>query len=46
LDHGFLELNNNIAEGSMRGVAIGSKNDMFAGFERGGKSPALIYTLI
>ena len=46
LDHGFLELDNNTAERSMRGIAIGPKNYMFVGSERGGKSAAVIYTLI
>ena len=46
LDHGFLELDNNTAERSMRGIAIGRKNYMFIGSERGGKSAAIIYTLI
>ena len=46
LDHGFLELDNNTAERSMRGIAIGRKNYMFIGSERGGKSAAVIYTLI
>ena len=46
LDYGFLELDNNTAERSMRGIAIGRKNYMFAGSERGGKSAAIIYTLM
>jgi hypothetical protein len=46
LDHGFLELDNKTAERSMRGIAIGRKNYMFVGSERGGKSAAIIYTLI
>jgi hypothetical protein len=46
LDHGFLELDNNTAERSMRGIAIGRKNFMFVGSERDGKSAAIIYTLI
>lgn len=46
LDHDLLELNNNTAERSMRGIAIGRKNYMFVGSERGGKSAAIIYTLI
>jgi transposase len=46
LDHGFLELDNNTAERSIRGIAIGRKNYMFVGSERGGKSAAIIYTLI
>jgi hypothetical protein len=35
LDHRFLELDNNTAERSMRGIAIGRKNYMFVGSERG-----------
>ena len=46
LDHGFLELDNNTAERSMRGIAIGRKNYMFVGYERVGKSAAIIYTLM
>ena len=46
LDHGFLELDNNTAERYMRSIAIGRKNYMFVGSERGGKSAAIIYTLI
>ena len=30
----------------MRGIAIGRKNNVFVGSERGGKSAAIIYTLI
>ena len=46
LDHGILELDNNSAERSMRGVAVGRKNWLFAGSETGGKSAAIAYTLI
>ena len=46
LDHGFLELDNNTAERSMRAIAIGRKNWLFAGSEGGGKSAAIAYTLI
>jgi hypothetical protein len=46
LEHGLLELDNNTAERSMRGIAIDCKNYMFIGSERGGKSTAVIYTLI
>jgi hypothetical protein len=41
-----LKLDNNTAERSMRGIAIGRKNCMFVGFKHGGKSAAIIYTLI
>jgi hypothetical protein len=46
LDHGSLELDNNTAERSMRGIAIGRKNYMFVGSERSGSSVAIIYTLM
>ena len=46
LDHGFLELDNNAAERSMRPIALGRKNDLFMGSERGGKSATIAYTLI
>ncbi len=46
LDHGFLELDNNAAERSMRPIAVGRKNYLFMGSKRGGKSAAIAYTLI
>jgi len=46
LEHGFLELDNNTAERSIRPIAIGRKNYLFMGSDRGGKSAAIAYTLI
>ncbi len=46
LDHGILEIDNNTAERAMRAIAIGRKNWLFAGSERGGRSAAIAYTLI
>jgi len=46
LDHGFLEIDNNTAERSIRAIALGRKNWLFAGSERGGRSAAIAYTLI
>ena len=46
LDYGILELDNNAAERSMRCVALGRKNYLFMGSEGGGKSAAIVYTLI
>jgi transposase len=37
---------NNSAERAMRCVALGRKNWLFAGSERGGRSAAIAYTLI
>ena len=45
LDNGFLELDNNTAERAMKPVAIGRKNWMFAGSQRGGNSMAIAFTL-
>ena len=46
LDHGYLELDNNVAERAVKPVAIGRKNWMFAGSEGGGKAMAIAFTLI
>ena len=46
LKHGFLELDNNFAERSIRGIAVGRKNYLFMGSEGGGKAAAIAYTLI
>ena len=46
IDHGFLEIDNNTAERSIRAIALGRKNWLFAGSERGGRSAAIAYTLI
>lgn len=46
LDHGFLELDNNTAERSMRPIALGRKNYLFMGSDGGGKAAAIAYTLV
>lgn len=46
LDHGVLEADNNCAERALKPIAIGRKNFLFVGSEGGGKSAAIIYTLI
>jgi len=46
LDNGFFELDNNTCERAVKPVAIGRKNWMFAGSERGGKAMAIAFTLI
>jgi transposase len=45
-DNGRLEIDNNIAERSLRCVALGRKNYLFAGADSGGERAANIYTLI
>jgi transposase len=37
---------NNIAENAMRKIAVGRKNYLFAGSDRGGERAAAIYTLV
>ena len=43
---GRLEIDNNAAERSIRPVALGRKNYLFAGSDAGGERAALIYSLI
>ncbi len=43
---GRLEIDNNAAERSIRGIALGKKNWLFAGSEGGGRTAAILYTLI
>jgi transposase len=46
LSDGRLEIDNNIAERSIRGIAVGKKNYLFMGSKGGGRAAATIYTLI
>ena len=46
LTDGRLEVDNNIAENAMRGIALGRKNYLFAGSDKGGDRAAAIYTLV
>ena len=46
VDDGTLEIDNNAAERSIRGIALGRKNWLFAGSDAGGDRAAAIYTLI
>jgi transposase len=43
---GHIEIDNNAAERSLRGVALGRKNYLFAGSDAGGERAAAIYSLI
>jgi transposase len=43
---GRLEADNNIAENAMRKIALGRRNYLFAGSDRGGERAASIYTLV
>ena len=46
VDDGRLEMTNNAAERSIRPIALGRKNYLFAGSDAGGRRAALMYTLI
>ena len=46
VDNGCIEIDNNAAERSLRGVALGRKNWLFAGSHAGGTRAAMIYSLI
>jgi len=45
-DDGRLEMDNNAAERSLRAVALGRKNYLFAGSDAGGERAAAIYSLL
>jgi transposase len=45
-DDGLLEVDNNAAERSLRAIALGRKNYLFAGSDSGGERAAAIYSLI
>ena len=45
-DDGMLEIDNSAAERALRAVALGRKNFLFAGSDRGGERAAAMYTLI
>jgi transposase len=44
--HPFARLDNNVAERAIRPLAIGRKNWLFVGNERGGEAAGIIYSLI
>ncbi len=46
LTDGKIEIDNNIAERAMRSIALGRKNWLFAGSDKGGETAAAIYTIL
>src|ERR1700741_3308344 len=46
IEDGHIEIDNNAAERSLRGVALGRKDYLFAGSDAGGERAAAIYSLI
>jgi transposase len=46
LDDGILDIDNNLAERTLRMVAIGRKNWLFVGHDNGGHRAAIMYSLV
>lgn len=46
LGNGNIEIDNNAAERALRSVAVGRKNWLFAGSDKGGKTASIIYTIL
>lgn len=46
INNGRIEIDNNAAERSIRGIALGRKNYLFAGSDKGGNRAAAIYSLM
>ena len=46
LEHGLVPLDNNRCERSIRPIAVGRRNWLFAGSERGGAAAATMYSLV
>jgi len=45
LDDGFLDIDNNVAERTLRHVAIGRKNWLFAGSQGGAQTAAILFSV-
>ena len=45
-DVGYLSIDNNAAERALRTVAIGRKNWLFAGSDKGGRTAAILYSMV
>jgi transposase len=45
-DSGWLDADNNAAENALRGIAIGRKNWLFCGSDRGGRAAAVFFSLL
>src|SRR5262249_2145902 len=45
LDDGFLDIDNNVAERTLRHIAVGRKNWLFAGSAAGARTAAILFTV-
>ena len=46
VESGWLDIDNNAAENSLRGIALGRKNWLFCGSDRGGRAAAIHFSLL
>jgi len=46
LDHGHIEIDNNLVENSIRPIALGRKNYLFAGSHQAARNAATFYSLL
>ena len=46
LDHGEIDISNNLAENSIRPFVVGRKNWLFCDTPRGAQSSAIVYSLV
>ena len=46
IDHPDMRFDNNVAERALRPLTIGRKNWLFVGSERGGKTAAIVYSIL
>jgi len=46
ISHGFLEIDNNAAERSMKPIALGRKNYLFVGSDKGGETASILYSIL
>jgi hypothetical protein len=45
-EYGWIGIDNNVAERALRGIAVGRKNWLFAGSDEGGRTAAVLYSII
>jgi len=46
LEQGYLMTDNNVSERRMKSIALGRKNYLFVGLERGGQAAAIFYSIV
>jgi transposase len=46
LEHGYLDIDNNVGEQALRAIGIGRKNWLFLGSEEGGRTAATLYSMV